>query len=248
MEAKLDASGVVLELAVVDAQRVALERLDQLGAAATERAKRAADLTSRRLSSLSIGKGKLVALAVGGTAAVIALVAGIRLFWGDGLSKGALKDQINEQLEQQGPVCWPETEQQAANLKFPVFLETVPGFIGSRPILTGLVNAGYLSSTPHPMRFGSGHLYDITPKGQKAKVWDPQHGFCVGKRQVDEVLDWTVPGEGEQQVTQINYTWKVAKRPGWADDEAFAAVPGIGKSEQAHSVAQKTNKGWKVVF
>lgn len=167
----------------------------------------------------------------------------------DGLSKGALSEQINASLEKDGPVCWPLNQQRAADVKFPFFEKTLPAFAGGLdPIIAGLVEGGYLSATPHRQTFGSGSLYDLTAKGKDAKVWDPEHGFCVGTKELDEVVDWTVPGEGGQQATRINYTWKVSKRPSWVDDELFSRVPGIPKSEAGFAIAQKTNKGWKVVF
>jgi hypothetical protein len=220
---------------------------------ASEGAKRAASVTSQRLSSLSFGgKGKLIAAGAavcvfGGVALLVAIQVAGALF-GDGLSKGALKDQINAQLEREGPVCWPEGSNGASRIKFPFFVETVPGFVGGvPPIVTGLVNGGYLSATPHRQTFGAGNVYALTPKGEQAKVWDAQHGFCVGKKQVDEVTDWTAPGEGEN-AARVNFKWKIVDRASWVDEEAFAAIPGLVEPVQSFSIAQKTNEGWKVVF
>ena len=34
---------------------------------------------------------------------------------------------------------------------------------------------------------------------------------------VDEVKEWTEPGNGNQKVVRVSYTWKLADVPSWVD-------------------------------
>jgi len=87
-----------------------------------------------------------------------------------------------------------------------------------------------------------------TDKGAKAKFWDKEHGACVGTRTVDEIKEWTEPGDaGGQKVTRVSYTWKLSDIPSWVDKDTFsrAGVKGIEESEKATAILVKTNNGWK---
>jgi hypothetical protein len=75
------------------------------------------------------------------------------------------------------------------------------------------------------------------------------HGFCIGRREVDEVIRWTEPAsEGGAQAIRIEYTWKLGDRPSWASEELFSTVPGISKPVEDLAVAQKTSDGWQIVM
>ncbi len=89
-------------------------------------------------------------------------------------------------------------------------------------ILDGFVEQGL-------MVFEQGYdsnVLGITDEGIKAKVWSTTDGACVGRRAVDEIKEWTEPGNGNQKVVRVTYTWKLVDVPGWIDKKPSPALKG----------------------
>ncbi len=70
----------------------------------------------------------------------------------------------------------------------------------------------------------------ITEEGKQAKIWNAEEGVCIDHRVVDEVKEWTEPGNGNQKIVRVSYTWKSADVPGWVDKKTFASVEGMNQS------------------
>ncbi|KLH84169.1 lipoprotein [Escherichia coli] len=89
------------------------------------------------------------------------------------------------------------------------------------------------------------NVLGITEEGKKAKVWSTTDGACVGRRAVDEIKEWTEPGNGNQKVVRVSYTWKLVDVPGWIDKKAFASVKGMNDSADGAMNLVKTSNGWR---
>lgn len=69
----------------------------------------------------------------------------------------------------------------------------------------------------------------------------------MGHRVVDEITEWTEPGEGNQKVVRVSYTWKLTDVPGWVDKKAFGSVKGMNESANGTMNLVKTSNGWKAL-
>jgi len=95
---------------------------------------------------------------------------------------------------------------------------------------------------------GGATIVDLTAKGRGAQVWHPKEGFCLGRKQVHEVLQWSEPAQqAGAMATQISYTWILGDRPDWAEEKLFQSVPGVGKPVPGTALATKMNDGWTIV-
>ncbi|HDY8665714.1 TPA: DNA-directed RNA polymerase subunit beta, partial [Klebsiella pneumoniae] len=74
------------------------------------------------------------------------------------------------------------------------------GYNVSEEILKGLANQGLLDVSQQPNGFSSVDVLEVTDKGQNVEFWNRAEGACIGHREVDEVKEWTEPGNGNQQV------------------------------------------------
>lgn len=171
----------------------------------------------------------------------ILLVASTALILAGCGEKGDFEDAINAKIGH-SKTCFSLRNN---NVNFPVqlskprFDETGTG-TGS-VILDGLVEQGL-------MAFDKGwdsNTLGITEEGKQAKIWDAKEGVCIGRRVVDEVKEWTEPGEGNQKIVRVSYTWKLVDVPGWVNKEAFSAVKGMNKPADGTMILVKTNNGWK---
>ncbi|MDU9014051.1 MAG: lipoprotein [Escherichia coli] len=68
---------------------------------------------------------------------------------------------------------------------------------------------------------------------------------CVGRRAVDEIKEWTEPGNGNQKVVRVTYTWKLVDVPGWIDKKAFTSVKGMNEPADGAMNLVKTSNGWR---
>ncbi|MBU3895617.1 hypothetical protein [Serratia rhizosphaerae] len=87
----------------------------------------------------------------------------------------------------------------------------------------------------------------ITDEGKQAKIWDAKEGVCVGRCVVDEVKEWTEPGNGNQKVVRVTYTWKLTDVPSWVDKSAFSGVKGMNGPADGAMNLVKTSNGWKAI-
>jgi Inner membrane component of T3SS, cytoplasmic domain len=248
IEVELDATGAVVSLTALEAQQLALERLNELGSAAQKRAAVAAG---------ALRKNKGAALVAAAVAAVLFVVVGAAwaLGFGRDLSKRSLAAKLDSKLESNEEAsreCWSLG---GSNVSFPVRVEghTLSGSITEKPIVAGLIRGGYITAAPQS-RFGSSRpspfdpvVIDLTAKGRENHVYDATRGFCIGRRSVDEVVRWTEPmSNGGGQHIRIEYTWKLTDRPDWATEELFSGVPGVSRPVEAMAIATKQSDGWQI--
>lgn len=167
---------------------------------------------------------------------------------GGGLSKGMLAGLIEEQYKNGKQLCWKLENMDGATL--PIRVRNRWGEEPRKhPILAGLAKGDFIMLEDIPGAFGmtEGTSIQLTEKGTNANVWNPQAGFCVGRKGIDDVLEWTEPGNASStQKTKITYTWKIVDRPRWATDEFFGGIPGMTKPEKDYAVAVKTSNGWRI--
>jgi hypothetical protein len=230
---------------VVDATQIAKEHLKQLSGAAQKQAQVVAEIAKGKLGG---GGGARLAKGVAALAGLAVLgFGGLRLFGSDSLSARNLKNAIDAKIDEQSQVCWKLDDMAA--VQFPINLRSAEP-ADRNPIIQGLVASGYMTATPGKRNlFGSETLLALTPQGIEAKVWDAKQGFCVGKRRVDEVIDWTDPNteNGASHVT-VKYTWRLQDLPSWVDRDKFSAVDGMTSPEKAMAIVEKRNTGWVAIW
>lgn len=47
-----------------------------------------------------------------------------------------------------------------------------------------------------------------------------KNGACIGHRAVAEIKEWTEPGNGNQKIVRVSYTWTLADVPAWVDKKS----------------------------
>lgn len=80
---------------------------------------------------------------------------------------------------------------------------------------------------------------------------DRGESLCLGRAIVDEVTNFTEPGDAfGQKMSEVHYRFHVADRPAWVGDPAVtAAFPEIARQladdQKGRTVLVLTNEGWK---
>ncbi|EAQ6245707.1 membrane lipoprotein lipid attachment site-containing protein [Salmonella enterica] len=178
----------------------------------------------------------------------ILLVAGATLVLAGCGEKGDFEKAINAKISK-SKVCYSLQDNDIVfNKGFPIKVNRgyrSSGYSASDEILKGLVEQGLLNVSQQSNGFSSVDILEVTDKGQQVEFWDRKDGACVGRRVVDEVKEWTEPGNGNQKVVRVSYTWKFADVPGWVDKKAFASVKGMNEPEDGTINLVKTSNGWK---
>ncbi|HFT3262722.1 TPA: DNA-directed RNA polymerase subunit beta [Klebsiella variicola] len=158
---------------------------------------------------------------------------------------------INEKISKNG-VCYGFSKENNAKVVEDFRLGTpvrvnIYGRDDVDPVLIGLENAGLLNISYEQEMFKRVAILETTDEGRKTKFWDSNKGACVGHREVDDVKEWTEPGNGNQQVVHVSYTWKLADVPSWVDKKAFSNVKGMNEPEDGTINLVKTSNGWKAI-
>lgn len=161
--------------------------------------------------------------------------------------KGDFEKAINAKLSQ-SKLCYALQDNDIVfNKGFPVKVNRgyrSAGYSASDEILKGLVEQGLITVSQQANGFSSVDVLEVTDKGQEVEFWDRENGACVGHREVSEIKEWTEPGNGNQKVVRVSYTWKLTDVPSWMDKKAFSSVKGMAEPEEAKIVLVKTNNGW----
>ncbi|HBQ7498170.1 TPA: membrane lipoprotein lipid attachment site-containing protein [Klebsiella pneumoniae] len=173
----------------------------------------------------------------------ILLMAGAVLVLAGCGEKGDFEKTINAKIGQ-SKTCFSLRNNDVAfpvQLSKPRFDETGTG-TGS-VILDGLVEQGLMAF----VKGWDNNTLGITDEGKQAKIWDAKEGVCIGRRVVDEVKEWTEPGNGNQKIVRVSYTWTLADVPAWVDKKAFSSVKGMNEPEESMINLVKTSNGWKAI-
>ena len=180
----------------------------------------------------------------------ILLVAGTALVLAGCGEKGDFEKAINAKISQ-SKLCYSLQDNDVVfNKGFPIKVNRgyrSAGYSASDEILKGLVEQGLLTASQQPNGFSSVDVLEVTDKGQEVEFWNRQEGVCIGHREVDEVKEWTEPGNGNQKVVRVSYTWKLADVPSWVDKKAFSGVKGMSEPEESMINLVKTSNGWKAL-
>lgn len=120
-------------------------------------------------------------------------------------------------------------------------------YSASDEILKGLAEQGLLTVSQQANGFSSVDVLEVTNEGQEVEFWDRKDGVCIGRRVVDEVKEWTEPGNSNQKIVRVSYTWKLADVPSWVDKKAFSSVKGMNEPEESMINLVKTSNGWKAL-
>ncbi|EHG4045370.1 DNA-directed RNA polymerase subunit beta [Salmonella enterica] len=178
----------------------------------------------------------------------ILLVAGVALVLAGCGEKGDFEKAINAKISK-SKLCYSLQDNDLAfNKGFPIKVNhgfRSAGYSASDEILKGLSEQGLLKVSQQANGFSSVDVLEVTDKGQQIEFWDRKDGACVGRRVVDEVKEWTEPGNGNQKIVRVSYTWKLTDVPGWVDKKAFASVKGMNEPEDGTINLVKTSNGWK---
>ncbi|WP_334648631.1 membrane lipoprotein lipid attachment site-containing protein [Klebsiella pneumoniae] len=162
--------------------------------------------------------------------------------------KGDFEKAINAKISQ-SKLCYSLQDNDIVfNKGFPIKVNRgyrSAGYSASDEILRGLVEQGLLTVSQQSNGFSSVDVLEVTDKGQEVEFWDREKGACVGHREVSEIKEWTEPGNGDQKVLRVSYTWKLADVPSWVDKKAFSSVRGMNEPEDGKINLVKTSNGWK---
>ena len=164
--------------------------------------------------------------------------------------KGDFEKAINVKISQ-SKLCYSLQDNDIVfNKGFPIKVNRgyrSAGYSASDEILKGLAEQGLLTVSQQVNGFSSVDVLEVTDKGQDVEFWDREKGACVGHRAVAEIKEWTEPGNGNQKVVRVSYTWKLADVPSWADKKAFSSVNGMNEPEEGMINLVKTSNGWKAL-
>lgn len=164
--------------------------------------------------------------------------------------KGDFEKAINAKLSQ-SKLCYSLQDNNIVfNKGFPVKVNRgyrSAGYSASDEILNGLAEQGLLTVSQQSNGFSNVDVLEVTDKGQEVEFWDRENGACVGHREVLEIKEWTEPGNGNQKVVRVSYTWKLADVPSWVDKKAFSSVKGMNEPEESMINLVKTSNGWKAL-
>lgn len=164
--------------------------------------------------------------------------------------KGDFEKAINAKFAQ-SKLCYSlQNNDVTFNKGFPIKVNhgyRSAGYSASDEILKGLVEQGLLTVSQQANGFSSVDVLEVTDKGQEVEFWNRENGACVGHRVVDEVKEWTEPGNGNQKIVRVSYTWKLADVPAWVDKKAFSSVKGMNEPEESMINLVKTSNGWKAI-
>ena len=180
----------------------------------------------------------------------ILLVASLAALLSGCGEKGDFEKAINARISKSN-VCYSLQDNNIVfNKGFPIRVNhgyRSAGYSASDEILKGLANQGLLDVSQQANGFSSVDVLEVTDKGQNVEFWNRAEGACIGHREVDEVKEWTEPGNGNQQVVHVSYTWKLADVPSWVDKKAFSSVKGMNEPEESMINIVKTSNGWKAL-
>lgn len=164
--------------------------------------------------------------------------------------KGDFEEAINAKLSQ-SKLCYSLQDNDVVfNKGFPIKVNRgyrSAGYSASDEILNGLAEQGLLTVSQQSNGFSSVDVLEVTDKGQEVEFWDRENGACVGHREVSEIKEWTEPGNSNQKVVRVSYTWKLADVPSWVDKKAFSGVKGMNEPEESMINLVKTSNGWKAL-
>lgn len=164
--------------------------------------------------------------------------------------KGDFEKAINAKISQ-SKLCYSLQDNDIVfNKGFPIKVNRgyrSAGYSASDEILRGLVEQGLLTVSQQSNGFSSVDVLEVTDEGQEVEFWDREKGACVGHREVSEIKEWTEPGNGDQKVVRVSYTWKLADVPSWVDKKAFSSVKGMDEPEEGMINIVKTSNGWKAI-
>ncbi|SDG96186.1 hypothetical protein SAMN05216466_106199 [Paraburkholderia phenazinium] len=166
-----------------------------------------------------------------------------------GPSKGDLKDGLEAQ-DKAHPVqaCWAVDNN--ANVSWPLRVPMNGMTQEQLGVIDGINRSGIATVTTGPFNQNGIPMMvmtvDLTDKGKSANAWDPQKGFCVGTRHVKDVNEFTIPGKGDENVTDVKYTWQYDDLPGWVERDKYPRLAGMTAPAADEAVLQKTSDGWRV--
>jgi len=176
------------------------------------------------------------------------LVAGLAALLSGCGEKGDFEKAINANISKLKLCCSLHDNDIVFNKGFLIRVDhgyRSAGYSASDEILKGLANQGLLDVSQQLNGFSSVNVLEVTDKGQEVEFWDREKGVCVGHREVSEIKEWTEPGNGNQKVVRVSYTWKLSNVPSWVDKKAFSSVKGMNEPEEGMINLVKTSNGWK---
>ncbi|MCS6478660.1 hypothetical protein NX869_20655 [Burkholderia thailandensis] len=166
-----------------------------------------------------------------------------------GPSKGDLKDGLVQHFKDKPQAfCW--NVENSAAVQWPIRIPTQGMTKEQLGILDGLNREGIASVKAELVQQSFMNVsvltINLTDKGKSANAWDPQKGFCVGTKAVDEVTEFTVPTKDNEGMSDVKFTWKIDDVPSWVERDKFPKLPGMTASVNDEAVMAKTNNGWRV--
>lgn len=180
---------------------------------------------------------------------VTLLVAAALTGCSGGPSKGDLKDGLETYFKDKPQaVCWNVENSQA--VQWPIRIPSQGMSKEQLGILDGLNREGIATVieviVPQGFMNVPAFTINLTDKGRSAGAWDPQKGFCVGTKAVDQVTEFTIPNKESDGTSDVKFTWKLDDVPSWVDRDKFPKLAGMTSSVTDEALMVKTNNGWRV--
>ncbi|MEB5487985.1 hypothetical protein QMA69_26525 [Burkholderia pseudomallei] len=184
-------------------------------------------------------------LVLGALVVVAAALAGCS----GGPSKGDLKDGLAQYFKDKPQaVCW--NVENSAAVQWPLRVPMQGMTKDQLGVLDGLNREGIATVQEGLAQQGFTNVtvltINLTDKGKSANAWDPQKGFCVGTKAVDQVTEFTIPNKDSEGTSEVKFTWKLDDVPSWVERDKFPKLPGMTASVNDEAVMAKTNNGWRV--
>jgi hypothetical protein len=122
----------------------------------------------------------------------------------------------------------------------PVYVLASDGRRPNSEILAGLLDQGLIKKT----RNGLTEIeINLTDEGHRQSVWSG--GFCIGVRQLDEIVRYTYGDNGQNEnFATVEYTYKIGEHPDWFDAKYYQEVPGVAEPKTRKVTFQKSSDGW----
>jgi hypothetical protein len=153
------------------------------------------------------------------------------------------ENAINVALEDRKK-CWNISSSQPVT--FPITVQR--GFGSSEtlhPILAGLETQGMIELEKVTTKFLPSDKISLTSEGERRDVWTDGEGFCIGTPEVVEIVRFTYGDDGRNEnVADVEFTYRYTNVPSWLDRNVFAKIPGMVEPDEDYVTVQKSSDGW----
>lgn len=163
-------------------------------------------------------------------------------------SGGGIEDEIRQRFVEkyERPLCFQ------LDRSFPVSFEV--NFLSRDALvwLSSLEHAGFVTGRelpPNPRGFSRDRRVEFTLTEAGRKVLRPDLGFCYGRAEIVEVIDYTEPSDlGGVPTVQAEARLRRQIDADWARDPALAELTRAGDETVEMLLVRKAKSGWSPAY